>query len=79
MQLFIVCCAFPAKLQDPYTESRRIFFSKVNQYIKERHLDPKYACAFLLNMTEWNSTEVKEVSSVKLVCTLFLYSLLYIA
>ncbi|XP_039118231.1 sister chromatid cohesion protein PDS5 homolog A isoform X1 [Dioscorea cayenensis subsp. rotundata] len=47
--------------EDPYTESRRIFFSKVNQYIKERHLDPKYACAFLLNMTEWNSTEVKEV------------------
>ncbi|KAJ0986872.1 hypothetical protein J5N97_005228 [Dioscorea zingiberensis] len=47
--------------EDHYPELRRIFLIKINRYIKERLLDPKYACAFLLNINEWNSIEVREV------------------
>ncbi|KAJ0986902.1 hypothetical protein J5N97_005258 [Dioscorea zingiberensis] len=47
--------------EDHYPELRRIFLIKINRYIKERLLDPKYACAFLLNINEWNSIEVREL------------------
>ncbi|KAL5574829.1 hypothetical protein UlMin_016528 [Ulmus minor] len=33
-----------------YLEARRLFLSKVHQYIKDRLLDGKYACAFLLDI-----------------------------
>ncbi|KAJ6304583.1 hypothetical protein OIU77_018274 [Salix suchowensis] len=34
-----------------FPQARKLFLSKVHQYIKDRVLDPKYACAFLFNMT----------------------------
>ncbi|PAL62525.1 hypothetical protein CEJ83_21040, partial [Acinetobacter baumannii] len=33
--------------QDVYPQARKLFLSKVHQYIKERLLDAKYACGFL--------------------------------
>ncbi|KAI4298831.1 hypothetical protein L6164_032348 [Bauhinia variegata] len=33
-----------------FPQARKIFLSKVHQYIKDRLLDAKYACAFLFNM-----------------------------
>ncbi|XP_078443131.1 binding protein isoform X2 [Wolffia australiana] len=38
--------------QDSYPQCRKIFLSKVHQYIKERHLDPKYTCAFFFNFVD---------------------------
>ncbi|WOL19426.1 sister chromatid cohesion protein [Canna indica] len=58
----------PAKLfyltlriaQDTYPQSRKLFLSKVHQYIKERLLDAKYACAFLLNINDCGHPEYEE-------------------
>ncbi|XP_052202932.1 sister chromatid cohesion protein PDS5 homolog A isoform X2 [Diospyros lotus] len=33
-----------------FPEAKREFLDKVHQYVKERLLDPKYACAFLFNI-----------------------------
>ncbi|KAK9057901.1 hypothetical protein SSX86_022740 [Deinandra increscens subsp. villosa] len=33
-----------------FPEVKRLFLIKVHQYIKDRSLDPKYACAFLLDL-----------------------------
>ncbi|CAA7407780.1 unnamed protein product [Spirodela intermedia] len=38
--------------QDMYPQCRKLFLSKVHQYIKERLLDPKYTCAFLFNVVD---------------------------
>ncbi|URE34813.1 Sister chromatid cohesion protein PDS5 [Musa troglodytarum] len=38
--------------QDAYPQSRKLFLNKVHQYIKERLLDAKYACAFLLTIND---------------------------
>lgn len=37
-------------MQNKYHESRKLFNGKVHQYIKERYLDAKYACAFLYDI-----------------------------
>ncbi|KAG9448592.1 hypothetical protein H6P81_008557 [Aristolochia fimbriata] len=46
--------------QDSYAQVRKLFLNKVHQYIKERLLDAKYACAFLFNITETQPSEFKE-------------------
>ncbi|XP_057536474.1 sister chromatid cohesion protein PDS5 homolog A [Amaranthus tricolor] len=33
-----------------FRQARKLFLSKVHQYIKDRILDPKYACAFLMDI-----------------------------
>uniref|UniRef100_A0A1D1Z6W4 Sister chromatid cohesion protein PDS5 B n=1 Tax=Anthurium amnicola TaxID=1678845 RepID=A0A1D1Z6W4_9ARAE len=38
--------------EDIYPQCRKLFLSKIHQYIKERLLDPKYACAFLFNIAK---------------------------
>ncbi|KAK9152383.1 hypothetical protein Syun_010692 [Stephania yunnanensis] len=44
-----------------YPEARKIFLGKVHQYIKDRFLDVKYACAFLFNnANEFQQPEFKE-------------------
>ncbi|PKA59812.1 DNA mismatch repair protein MSH6 [Apostasia shenzhenica] len=46
--------------EELYPQSRKLFINKVHQYIKERLLDAKYACAFLLNIDQYQSPEYKE-------------------
>ncbi|XP_020691826.1 sister chromatid cohesion protein PDS5 homolog A [Dendrobium catenatum] len=46
--------------EDVYPQFRTLFISKVHQYIKDRLLDAKYACAFLLNINQYQSPEYKE-------------------
>ncbi|KAK1317916.1 DNA mismatch repair protein MSH6 [Acorus calamus] len=46
--------------QDIDPQLRKLFLSKVHQYIKEKVLDPKYACFFLFNITEPQAPEYKE-------------------
>eukprot|EP00268_Persea_americana_P056177 TRINITY_DN6598_c0_g1_i2.p1 TRINITY_DN6598_c0_g1~~TRINITY_DN6598_c0_g1_i2.p1 ORF type:complete len:1598 (+),score=356.34 TRINITY_DN6598_c0_g1_i2:124-4917(+) len=46
--------------QDTYPQARKLFLSKVHQYIKERLLDAKYACALLFNVTGSHQPEFKE-------------------
>ncbi|KAK8944554.1 hypothetical protein KSP39_PZI007591 [Platanthera zijinensis] len=46
--------------EDVYPQFRTLFINKVHQYIKDRLLDPKYACAFLLNINQYQSPEYKE-------------------
>lgn len=46
--------------EDAYAKCRELFISKVQQYIKERFLDAKYACAFLLNVNKFRSPEYRE-------------------
>ncbi|XP_068637108.1 sister chromatid cohesion protein PDS5 homolog A-like isoform X2 [Aristolochia californica] len=46
--------------QDSCPKVRKLFLNKVHQYIKERLLDPKFACAFLFNITEAQIPEFKE-------------------
>ncbi|CAL9170887.1 unnamed protein product [Musa hybrid cultivar] len=46
--------------QDAYPQSRKLFLNKVHQYIKERLLDAKYACAFLLNINDCHYPEYEE-------------------
>ncbi|KAH0459071.1 hypothetical protein IEQ34_011885 [Dendrobium chrysotoxum] len=46
--------------EDVYPQFRTLFINKVHQYIKDRLLDAKYACAFLLNINQYQSPEYKE-------------------
>ncbi|KAL5199789.1 hypothetical protein ABZP36_020992 [Zizania latifolia] len=46
---------------DDFSEVRKLFLSKVHQYIKERALDAKYACAFLLGIDDYRSLQYEEV------------------
>lgn len=46
--------------EDVYPQFRTLFLNKVHQYLKDRLLDPKYACAFLLNINQYQSPEYKE-------------------
>lgn len=43
-----------------YRQARKLFLSKVHQYIKDRVLDAKYACAFLLDIFASQHPEVEE-------------------
>ncbi|XP_047310711.1 sister chromatid cohesion protein PDS5 homolog A [Impatiens glandulifera] len=43
-----------------YPQAKRQFLNKVHQYIKERLLDPKYACAFLFDMTGVQGSDFQE-------------------
>ncbi|KAM7525318.1 hypothetical protein LguiA_015220 [Lonicera macranthoides] len=38
------------ELEVHFPQARRLFLNKVHQYIKDRLLDPKYACAFLFDI-----------------------------
>ncbi|KAJ0808766.1 putative sister chromatid cohesion protein Pds5 [Helianthus annuus] len=40
-----------------FPEVKRLFLKKVHQYIKDRSLDPKYACAFLLDLGSQQSVQ----------------------
>lgn len=44
-----------------FRQARKLFLSKVHQYIKDRILDPKYACAFLMDIFASKHAEVDEV------------------
>ncbi|KAF0904436.1 hypothetical protein E2562_034511 [Oryza meyeriana var. granulata] len=46
--------------QDDVPQVRKLFLSKVHQYIKERALDAKYACAFLLSMDDYRVPQYEE-------------------
>ncbi|KAG8365331.1 hypothetical protein BUALT_Bualt18G0093600 [Buddleja alternifolia] len=37
--------------EDTFPEVKKLFLNKVHQYVKDRILDPKYACAFLLDIS----------------------------
>ncbi|KAG6583667.1 Sister chromatid cohesion protein PDS5-like B, partial [Cucurbita argyrosperma subsp. sororia] len=43
-----------------FPQARKVFLSKVHQYIKDRMLDAKYACAFLFNINGSNPFEFDE-------------------
>ncbi|XP_010252783.1 PREDICTED: sister chromatid cohesion protein PDS5 homolog B [Nelumbo nucifera] len=43
-----------------YPQVKKLFLGKVHQYIKDRLLDAKYACAFLLNLTGSQGPDIKE-------------------
>ncbi|XP_062228684.1 sister chromatid cohesion protein PDS5 homolog A-like [Phragmites australis] len=46
--------------QDDFPEVRKLFLCKVHQYIKERALDAKYACAFLLGIDDYCAPQYEE-------------------
>ncbi|TVU11623.1 hypothetical protein EJB05_45218 [Eragrostis curvula] len=46
--------------QDDFPQVRKLFLGKVNQYIKERTLDAKYACAFLLSIDDYRAPHYEE-------------------
>ncbi|CAI0440273.1 unnamed protein product [Linum tenue] len=46
--------------ESAFPEARKIFLSKVHQYIKDRLVDAKYACAFLLNSVEPEQLDFEE-------------------
>ncbi|KAL3584982.1 hypothetical protein D5086_011849 [Populus alba] len=43
-----------------FPQARKLFLSKVHQYIKDRVLDAKYACAFIFNTTGFKSLDFEE-------------------
>lgn len=43
-----------------FPQAKKLFLSKVHQYVKDRLLDAKYACAFLFGITESKSPEFEE-------------------
>ncbi|KAI3928595.1 hypothetical protein MKW98_024196, partial [Papaver atlanticum] len=43
-----------------YPEAKGLFLGKVHQYIKDRLLDPKYACAFLFGISGCQLSEFKD-------------------
>lgn len=47
--------------QDTYPEVRKEFLGKVHQYLKERTLDQKYACAFVLGVSGETEDAIVEV------------------
>ncbi|KAE8771343.1 Sister chromatid cohesion protein PDS5-like protein B [Hordeum vulgare] len=46
--------------QDDFPQMRKLFLSKVHQYIKERALDAKYACAFLIGIDDYRTPQYEE-------------------
>ncbi|CAN0890858.1 Sister chromatid cohesion protein PDS5 homolog A [Linum grandiflorum] len=46
--------------ESSFPEARKIFLGKVHQYIKDRLLDPKYACAFLFYPIESDQLDFEE-------------------
>nr|CAB3467823.1 unnamed protein product [Digitaria exilis] len=47
--------------QDDFPQVRKLFICKVHQYIKERALDAKYACAFLYGVNDYHAPQYEEV------------------
>ena len=47
--------------QDDFPQVRKLFLCKVHQYIKERALDAKYACAFLFGVNDYHAPQYEEV------------------
>jgi sister chromatid cohesion protein PDS5 len=43
-----------------------LFLCKVIQYIKERTLDDKYACAFLLGIDDYHAPQYEEVRTLNI-------------
>lgn len=43
-----------------FPQAKKVFLSKVHQYIKDHNLEAKYACAFILNIFGTNSEEFAE-------------------
>ncbi|KAG6641941.1 sister chromatid cohesion protein PDS5 homolog B-like [Carya illinoinensis] len=43
-----------------FPQAKKLFLGKVHQYIKDRHLDAKYACAFLFNIIGSKPPELEE-------------------
>ncbi|KAL9146836.1 hypothetical protein ABFS82_13G137100 [Erythranthe guttata] len=41
--------------EDNFPEVKKLLLDKIHQYVKERILDPKYACAFLLDLSSQQS------------------------
>ncbi|KAK6124752.1 hypothetical protein DH2020_041504 [Rehmannia glutinosa] len=41
--------------EDNFPDVKRIILNKIHQYVKDRILDPKYACAFLLDISSQQS------------------------
>ncbi|KZV51246.1 hypothetical protein F511_05903 [Dorcoceras hygrometricum] len=41
--------------EDDFPEVKRLLLNKIHQYVKDRMLDPKYACAFLLDFNSQQS------------------------
>lgn len=62
----MLCC-----LQITFPQAGKVFLSKVHQYIKDRMLDAKYACAFLFNINGSNPSEFDEVITLDLFGTVF--------
>ncbi|CAN6164252.1 unnamed protein product [Urochloa humidicola] len=46
--------------QDDFPQVRKLFLCKVHQYIKERTLDAKYACAFLFGVNDYHAPQYEE-------------------
>ncbi|GJN28989.1 hypothetical protein PR202_gb17174 [Eleusine coracana subsp. coracana] len=46
--------------QDDFPQVRKLFLCKVIQYIKERTLDAKYACALLLGIDDYRAPQYEE-------------------
>lgn len=44
-------------MQVGFPEVKKLFLNKIYQYIKDRSLDPKYACAFLLGFEPQQSVQ----------------------
>ncbi|WVZ81535.1 hypothetical protein U9M48_028901 [Paspalum notatum var. saurae] len=46
--------------QDEFPQVRKLFLCKVHQYVKERVLDTKYACAFLFEVDDFHAPQYEE-------------------
>ncbi|KAG2611293.1 sister chromatid cohesion protein PDS5 homolog A-like isoform X2 [Panicum virgatum] len=46
--------------QDDFPQVRKLFLCKVHQYIKERALDAKYACALLFGVNDYHAPQYEE-------------------
>ncbi|KAJ1259018.1 hypothetical protein BS78_10G121300 [Paspalum vaginatum] len=46
--------------QDEFPQVRKLFLCKVHQYVKERVLDAKYACAFLFEVDDFHAPQYEE-------------------
>jgi sister chromatid cohesion protein PDS5 len=54
---------YPSHSQDDFPLVRKLFLCKVIQYIKERTLDAKYTCAFLLGIDDYRAPQYEEVQT----------------
>ncbi|KAF5944164.1 hypothetical protein HYC85_018241 [Camellia sinensis] len=52
--------SFSCGIQISFPQAKKQFLNKVHQYIKERLLDPKYACAFLFDITGSQTPDFEE-------------------